>query len=84
MPFTLIVTTVAICWYALTGYDSDDVTAARELAPWYRAKAQPSITDMIAKLRRVIIAAQYRQERPQPITPREISILRLAWEDAAA
>ena len=84
MPFTLIVTSVAISWYALTGYQPDDVTAARDLAPWYRDKAQPSVADMIAKLRRVIIAAQYRQEQAQPLTPREISLLRLAWEDAAA
>ena len=84
VPFTLIVTSVAICWYVLAGYQPDDVTAARDLAPWYRDKAQPSVADMIAKLRRVIIAAQYRQEHPEPLTPREISILRLAWEDAAA
>ena len=84
VPFTLIVTSVAISWYALTGYQPDDVTAARDLAPWYRDKAQPSVADMIAKLRRVIIAAQYRQEQAQPLTPREISLLRLAWEDAAA
>jgi predicted signal transduction protein with EAL and GGDEF domain len=37
-----------------------------------------------AKLGRVIIAAQYRHEDPQPSTPQEIAILRLAWEDVAA
>jgi len=84
VPFGLVVNSVAICWYATTGYHPDDVTAARELAPWYRAKAQPSVADMLAKLRRVIIAAQYRQADPQPATPNEINTIRLAWENAAA
>jgi len=39
---------------------------------------------MLAKLRRVIIAAQFRRPGPQPVTPTEINILRLAWENAAA
>jgi hypothetical protein len=39
---------------------------------------------MLAKLRRVIIAAQFRCTRPLPDTPAEIDILRLAWTDAAA
>ena len=59
-------------------------TAAPELAPWYRDKTQPSILDMLAKLRRVIIAAQFRQKDPLPPTPAEINLLRLAWENAAA
>ena len=84
VPFALAVNTVAICWYATAGYHSDDVQAARQLAPWYRQKAQPSVLDMLAKLRRVTIAAQYRHEDPQPPTAEEISILRLAWEDVAA
>jgi len=84
VPFGLVITSLAICWYATTGYHPDDVTAARELAPWYRDKAQPSVADMLAKLRRVIIAAQFRRTDPQPATPTEINTLRLAWENAAA
>jgi hypothetical protein len=83
VPFALVVNTLAICWYATAGHDPEDVEATRALAPWYRQKAQPSVLDMLAKLRRVIIAAQYRQEDPQPPTPQEITILRLAWEDVA-
>ena len=33
---------------------------------------------------RVIIVAQFQREHPEPVSPREISILRLAWADAAA
>jgi hypothetical protein len=39
---------------------------------------------MLAKLGRVIIAARYRHADPQPTTPQEITILRLAWENVAA
>ena len=84
VPFGLAVTSLAICWYATAGYHPDDVAAARDLAPWYRDKAQPSVADMLAKLRRVIIAAQFRRTDPQPATPPEINILRLAWANAAA
>ena len=84
VPFGLAIGSLAICWYASAGYHPDDVTAARELAPWYRDKTQPSVADMLAKLRRVIIAAQFQRERPQQATPQEINILRLAWENVAA
>ena len=84
VPFGLVVNTLAICWYAAAGHDPGDVQAARALAPWYRKKAQPSVLDMFAKLRRVIIAAQFRRGDPAPLTSQEISIVRLAWEGVAA
>jgi len=84
VPFGLLVGSLAVCWYATAGHHPGDVQSARDLAPWYRQKAQPSILDMLAKLRRVIIAAQFRQTDPLPATPTEINVLRLAWADAAA
>jgi hypothetical protein len=84
VPFGLIVGSLAICWYTTAGHHPDDVQAARELAPWYRDKTQPSVLDMLAKLRRVIIASQFRRTDPLPATAAEINLLRLAWEDAAA
>jgi hypothetical protein len=39
---------------------------------------------MLGKLRRVIIAAGSRASRPDQPTPEEISVLRQAWEEAAA
>jgi hypothetical protein len=84
VPFGLVLSTIAICWYATAGYHPDDVQRTRALAPWYRDKAQPSVSDMIVKLRRVLIAAQFQRTDPQPATPEEINILRLAWSDAAA
>jgi hypothetical protein len=84
VPFSLTVGSLAVCWYATAGHHPDDVQQARELAPWYRNKAQPSVLDMLAKLRRVIIATQFRNTGPQPPTPQEINLLRLAWADAVA
>lgn len=84
VPFGLIIGSLAVCWYATAGHHPDDIKTARELAPWYRDKTQPSVLDMLAKLRRVIIAAQFRRTDPQPATPAEINLLRLAWADAAA
>ena len=84
VPFALIVNTLAVVWYVTVGYHPVDVTERRELAPWYRDKAHPSVFDMFTKLRRVIIAGYLRPVDPQPPTPQEIAILRLAWEDVAA
>ncbi|MHB8318400.1 MAG: hypothetical protein ACYDEP_04075 [Acidimicrobiales bacterium] len=84
VPFALIVNTLAVLWYATVGYHPDDVKERRELAPWYRDKAQPSVLDMFTKLRRVIIAGYLRSEDPQEPTCQEITILRLAREDVAA
>ena len=39
---------------------------------------------MTAKLRRVLIAAKYRQPHADQLTPAEISAIRLAWESPAA
>ncbi|MDA8356237.1 MAG: transposase [Actinomycetota bacterium] len=84
VPFALVVNTLAIVWYATAGYHPEDVDERRQLAPWYRDKAQPSVLDMFTKLRRVIVASHLRAEYSQPPTSQEITILRLAWEDVAA
>jgi hypothetical protein len=39
---------------------------------------------MLAKLRRVLIAAKFRASRPGLPAREEISVICLAWEDAAA
>lgn len=84
VPLALIVNTLTMYWYATVGYHPDDVDERRELAPWYKEKTQPSVLDMFTKLRRVIVAGYLRPIDPQTPTPREITILRLAWEDVAA
>jgi hypothetical protein len=84
IPFGLVVNTLAICWHATAGHHPDDIQRARSLAPWYREKAQPSVLDMFAKLRRVTIAAQFRRADPGPPTPQELGVIPLAREGVAA
>jgi hypothetical protein len=83
LPFQLVCQAVAVTWYATAGHDPADLQERRSLAPWYASKAEPSTADMAAKLRRVIIAARFKASHPDQPTSAEISILRLAWEDAS-
>jgi len=84
IPFTLVCQSVAVLWYATAGHHPADVADHRARAPWYRTKAEPSTADMIAKLRRVVIAAKYRPVHPCGPTPPEIHAIRLAWEGSTA
>jgi hypothetical protein len=43
VPLALVVNTLAVLWYATVGYHPDDVDERRQLAPWHRDKAQPSV-----------------------------------------
>jgi hypothetical protein len=84
VPFQLACQAIATTWYATGGHDPADVADHRARAPWYTTKSQPSTADMLAKLRRVLVAAKFRASRPCQPTPEEINVIRLAWEDAAA
>jgi hypothetical protein len=70
---------IATCWHATT--DIEDHGAH---APWYTTKAQPSTADMLAKLRRVLIAANFRASHPGQPAGEEISVIRRTWDEAAA
>jgi hypothetical protein len=83
VPFQLACQAIAVTWYVTAGHDPADLHERRVLSPWYTSKAEPATADMAAKLRRVIIAARFKASRPDQPTPQEISLLRLAWEDAA-
>jgi hypothetical protein len=84
VPFGLVCQTLAVCWYVTAGHHPDDVTEHRARAPWYRTKTQPSIADMLGKLRRVLIAARFRCARLDQPTSTELQTIRLAWENPAA
>jgi hypothetical protein len=84
VPFQLACHAIATAWYATAGHDPADIDARRALAPWYASKTHPSTADMLAKLRRVLIAAKFRASHPDRLTPEEIHAIRLAWENAAA
>jgi hypothetical protein len=83
-PFGFLCLTLAIAWYALSGHAPDDVTDRRRRSPWYRTKREPSVEDMLAKLRRTIIATRFSIPMgPQPTDPK-LAQLAQAWEMAAA
>jgi len=84
VPFGLACQTLAVCWYATAGHHPDDVADRQTRAPWYRTKTHPSTADILAKLRRVLIAARFRPAQPEQPTPTEIQTIRLAWDTAAA
>jgi hypothetical protein len=84
VPFGLVCYSLAIVWYSQHGHAPADVATHRTLAPWYQTKATPSVADMLAKLRRVLIAAQYRPGQPCAPTLTEILQVRAAWAAAGA
>jgi hypothetical protein len=83
-PFGLYAQSIVIIWYHLAGHHSTVVRDRRHRAPWYTTKRYPSYLDMIVKLRRVLIAAQYQPEVPDQPTHEEIGAVQLAWAQAAA
>jgi hypothetical protein len=75
--------TLTVIWYALHGHHPDDVAEHRARAPWYLSKANPSTADMLAKLRRTIIAAQYQPGTARTPTPAQITRVQHAWAAAS-
>ncbi len=59
---------MAICWYARHGQPAHDLAARRARAPWYRHKHAVSVADMLAALRRCLLAAQYQHDHPDQHT----------------
>lgn len=68
VPFGLCCLSLAICWYAHHGQPAHDLAAHRARAPWYRHKRTVSIADMLAALRRALLAAQYQHGHLDPHT----------------
>jgi hypothetical protein len=84
VPFGMLTMSLVVIWYALHGHHPDDVTDRRARQPWYTTKTESSFEDMLAKLRRTIIAARFLPERPRKATPEQINAVHLAWASAAA
>jgi hypothetical protein len=74
--------TLTIIWYALHGHHPADVNEHRARAPWYLTKTAPSFADMLAKLRRVIIASQFQPGQGRTPTTPEITQVQHAWAAA--
>jgi hypothetical protein len=84
VPFGLQAQTLVVIWYHLAGHSPRVISEHRNRARWYTTKTHPSYHDMVVKLRRVLIAAQYRADRTQELTPEQIQTIRLAWANSAA
>jgi hypothetical protein len=82
VPFQFLAMTITILWYTLHGHHPDDVAEHRRRSPWYLTKTTPSRTDMLAKLRRVIIASQFHPGPGCVPTPQEITQVQRAWAAA--
>jgi hypothetical protein len=84
VPFGFYCLDLVIIWYAIAGHAPEVVAERRRRAPWYGSKTNPSVTDMLATLRRVLIAAEFLPQHPDQPTYEEIAAVRLAWAQAAA
>jgi hypothetical protein len=60
-----------IIWYHLAGHSPAIARDRRGRAPWYAAKTCPACIDMITKLRRVLIAAQFHPGVPASPPPKK-------------
>jgi DDE superfamily endonuclease len=79
VPFQFLAMSLTICWYALHGHHPDDIAEHRARAPWYLSKTNPSFADMLAKLRRTLIAKQYSPGRLRTPYQQKISAIQQAW-----
>lgn len=62
----------------------DDVLTRRLAEPWYDSKTEPSFEDMIAKLRRTLIATRFAVVPPGHVDPDLLRDYSLACMAAAA
>ncbi|MFE7764287.1 transposase [Streptomyces sp. NPDC057438] len=84
VPFGLYCYTLTVIWYTLHGHHPQDAAEHRARAPWYTTKAHPAFSDMVAKLRRTIIAARFMPIDAGQPTDTEIRTVQEAWATASA
>ena len=84
VPFEFLIQTLVTYWYATYGYHRDDLVARQSAEPWYTGKTETAFEDMLAKLRRTLIAARFTATTPNPPDPNIIRDYELACAAAAA
>lgn len=84
IPFEFLTQTLVTYWYATSGHHPEDLTDRVAAEPWYTAKTEPAFEDMLAKLRRTLIAARFTATSPDPLDPNIIRDYQLACAAAAA
>jgi hypothetical protein len=83
VPFGLYAYSITVLWYTLHGHHPNDAADRREQAPWYATKTEPALSDMLAKLRRVIIATRFLPTHPGQPSDAEIRAVHQAWASAS-
>jgi DDE superfamily endonuclease len=84
VPFEFLIQTLVTLWYATSGHHREDLVARQSAEPWYTGKTEPAFEDMLAKLRRTLIAARITATTPNPLDPNIIRDYELACAAAAA
>ena len=84
VPFGFLIQTLLITWYARSAADPADVTRRRRLCPWYLSKTTPSTGDMLARLRRELLAARFSGTIPGQGHPSQIDDYALTCNTIAA
>jgi hypothetical protein len=84
VPLSFCVYSLVIVWYALHGYHPDDLARRRSDQPWYPHKDEPAFEDMLAKLRRTLVAARITGVAAAQPDPRKYRDYELACAAAAA
>lgn len=84
VPFQFLVYSLVIVWYTLHGHHRDDLTERRAAQPWYPHKTEPAFEDMLAKLRRTLVAARITGVAAPKSDPHKYRDYELACAAAAA
>ena len=66
-------------WYALHGHHLAHVADRCRAVPWCTAKTEPSFADLLAKLRRIILAIRFLLTSPGQATDAGILAVHRAW-----
>ena len=84
VPLSFCVYSLVVVWYTLHGYHPDDLTGRRADQPWYSHKDDIAFEDMLAKLRRSLVAARITGVDAAQPDPRKYRDYELACAAAAA
>ena len=84
VPFSFCVYSLVIVWYSLHGHHPDDIAARRATQPWYPHKDEPAFEDMLAKLRRTLVATRITGTTAARPDPHKYHDYELACAAAAA
>ncbi len=84
VPLSFCVYSLVVVWYTLHGYHPDDLTGRRADQPWYSHKDDIAFEDMLAKLRRSLVAARITGVDAAQPDPRKYRDYELACAAVAA